>query len=118
MQNNPKKEIEVCNKNDDDNLDELPPVYREREKMLEMFVGSHGLAKACLDQDFDYALKLRTGEVIAFRGAELLNPEWIHVRIKPMDEQPTRNQIAYPAERGMDIRISDIVWVMDAPEGS
>lgn len=86
-------------------------------RLLEVLVGSHALAKACQDY-FDYAMKLRTGEVINFSFAEVLNGEWVHLEIKPMDEQPETNRIIYPAERGMDVRISDIVWVMDAPLGS
>lgn len=80
-------------------------------------IGSRALAKACFDP-FDYALKLRTGEVIAFSEARIIDPEWIHIEVKPMDDQPYQNRLPYPAIRGMDIRISDIVWVMDAPMGS
>jgi hypothetical protein len=91
---------------------EEPLNYKEFEALL----GSHALAKSCLDYPFDYALKLRTGEVIAFAGAKILSPEWMCVEVKPPNEQ--RFTLPYPAPRGMDIRISDIVWVMDAPEGS
>jgi hypothetical protein len=35
-----------------------------------------------------------------------------------MKDQPEQNRIAYPADRGLEVRIADIVWVMDAPEGS
>lgn len=91
--------------------------YKEDEKHLVAIVGSKALAKACLDS-FDYALKLRTGEVIFFSEATVLNREWIHLEVKSMEDQPTSNRIAYPAMRGVDIRLSDIVWVMDAPMGS
>ena len=86
-------------------------------KDYESFVGSAALAKACIDE-FDYALKLRTGEVVYFEFARVLNKEWVHLTLKPREDQPTANRIAYPADRGVDVRLSDIVWVMDAPNGS
>ena len=91
--------------------------YDNEEAQLGILTGSAALAKACQDP-FDYAMKLRTGEVIDFSFAKVLNKEWVHLEIKPMDEQPEANRIAYPADRGVDVRLSDIVWVMDAPRGS
>lgn len=104
-------------------LDELEQqeIVRQREleiKAVEEKLGSQALAKACLDDQFDYALRIRTGEVIRFVGAKVLNSEWITVELRPMEEQPEHHRIAFKADRGMDIRIADIVWVMDAPEGS
>jgi hypothetical protein len=90
----------------------------EREKMIRMVVGSTALAKACTDCSFDYAVRLRTGDVIRFVGAEIINSEWIHLDLGNWLDQPKSNGLAYPAERGIDVRIADIVWVMDAPEGS
>jgi hypothetical protein len=90
----------------------------EREKMIRMVVGSNALAKACTDCSFDYAVRLRTGDIIRFVGAEIINSEWIHLDLGNCLNQPTSNRLAYPAERGIDVRIADIVWVMDAPEGS
>ena len=86
-------------------------------RLIKILNFSAALAKACVDP-FDYAMKLRTGEVIDFSFATILNKEWVHLDINPMDEQPKENRIAYPAERGVDVRLSDIVWVMDAPRGS
>jgi len=82
---------------------------------IEMLCGSKALAKACQDP-FDYALRLRTGEVVLFTEAWLLNKEWVRLEVKPT--QPPRQSLPYPAPRGIDVRLSDIVWVMDAPEGS
>jgi hypothetical protein len=93
-------------------------MQQAEDKLLSIAGLPPALAKSCQDNPFDYALKLRTGEVITFSGASLLNLDWIHLTVKPMDEQPSVNRIAFPAERGMDVRLSDIVWVMDAPEGS
>lgn len=61
------------------------------------------LAKACSDPFF-YQLKLRTGETIDFESAEPINSEWVHIH----DDHP----------RGMDVRVADIVFVIDAPNGS
>ena len=88
------------------------------ERFTDMLLGSHALAKACHDDGFDYALKLRTGEVIRFMGAKILTPEWIHLDVMSMSDQPEDNYLPYKADRGVDVRIADIVWVMDAPEGS
>ena len=93
------------------------PFENEEGRLIKILTGSAALAKACQDS-FDYAMKLRTGEVINFSFARVLNKEWVHLYIKPMDEQPRENRIAYPADRGVDVRLADIVWVMDAPLGS
>lgn len=94
----------------------------EREiKTLESILGSEALAKACTDDAFDYALKLRTGEVVRFIGAKLLNREWVNITLAQNNQWDTRNNsnpFPFSANRGVDIRISDIVWVMDAPNGS
>ena len=88
----------------------------ENFTVITHLIGSRALLKSCSDY-FDYALKLRTGEVIRFRGATLLNKEWIHLKIEDAG-QNTECALPYKADRGIDIRLSDIVWVMDAPEGS
>ena len=79
--------------------------------------GSGALAKACEDY-FDYALKLKDGTIIRFYEAKILNTEWIHLDVMPQDDQPLFAHLPYKADRGVDVRISEIVWVMDAPEGS
>jgi len=81
-------------------------------------LGSHVLAKACSDKPFDYALKLRSGEVVRFSGAEIIRPGWIHLDVFPPDAQPANNGLPFPADRGIDVRIDEILWVMDAPHGS
>lgn len=94
-------------------------------RMIKSIVGSPALAKACMDAPFDYALRLKSGEVIDFSGATIVGPDWIHLYVKPADEQRVNQIPGVPAkglihlaERGMDVRISEIVWVMDAPMGS
>lgn len=83
-----------------------------------LLTGSPALAKACVDTCFQYALKLRTGDVIEFSGARIINPRWIHLEVQPMNWRSKHCNLSYLADRGVNVRIADIVWVMDAPEGS
>jgi hypothetical protein len=87
------------------------------DKLTKMLLGSSALAKACSDP-FDYALKLRTGEVIRFTEARIISSGWVHLDVVPAHWDQEGNNMPYPADRGVDVRIADIVWVMDAPEGS
>lgn len=98
------------------------------------------LNKAVLDNPFQYACGLRDGTVIEFEGAtpgdwaecerldhvadagsdeDFLNArvasEWVHLE----GIQSIRGPLGvFPFERGLDIRLSEIVWVADAPRGS
>lgn len=93
------------------NIDEdYPPEYRQQERIC----GSSALAKACSDKPFQYALKLRTGEIIQFTGATLVTEEWITLEL----DSGASSALPFPCERGIDVRIADIVWVVDAPYGS
>jgi hypothetical protein len=91
--------------------------WRMFEELTTTMLGSRALAKACVDH-FDYALKLRTGEVIRFTDAEIIRPGWIHLEVREPAAQPRMNRLPFMADRGIDVRIDEIVWVMDAPEGS
>ena len=74
------------------------------------------LAKAAYDP-FDYALKLRNGDVIFFeRADESWSDEW--AIIYPHDIHGSTNTVNLGYDRGLDIRIADIVWACDAPFGS
>ena len=90
----------------------------ECNRLSQLLLGSSALAKACMDDCFDYALKLSTGEVIRFQGAKVISPDWVHLDVLSREDQPEINSLPYRAARGVDVRICDIVWVMDAPEGS
>jgi hypothetical protein len=97
-------------------LSPIPPSAEEAEKseeLLKAILGTAVLAKACQDE-FSYAMKLRTGEVILFSGATVLNREWVNLNIG----HPTVREDGLPftSERGIDVRLADIVWVMDNPE--
>lgn len=71
------------------------------------------LAKACQDDNFEYALQLRTGQVIRFTGASI-SGEFAHLTAYGGNFP----ELPYPCPRGIDVRISDIVWCADAPTGS
>ena len=72
------------------------------------------LAKAVSDNPFQYALMLRDGTIIEFEGATLPSAGWILL------DRPKIVNRGYDAclERGIEVRIEDIVWVADAPHGS
>ena len=68
------------------------------------------LCKACYD-NWDYALKLTTGELIYFCEATQIDREWVHLsdidgfcrQVKKIEEPSLI--------RGVDVRVSEIVWV-------
>jgi hypothetical protein len=74
------------------------------------------LLKACGDP-FTYAMRLRTGEVIVFSEARI-DGEFCHISGNGEAEAEWRNEIPFEHPRGIDVRISDIVWCCDAPNGS
>jgi len=79
------------------------------------------LDKATEDQ-FIYAVRLRTGELMTFSKARL-NGEWVHLS-DPDVITPDRlgarwdRGMEFVLDRGMDVRLADIVWCADAPFGS
>ena len=74
------------------------------------------LIKACSDP-FDYALCLKNGLVIHFHQAERRG-EWITLHAFDDDTGFDKPIAGFPFPRGIDIRISEIVWCGDAPQGS
>ncbi len=90
---------------------EFPPWACERCKLR--FPPS--LIKAVGD-DFEYALELRTGEVIRFRSA-VIHGEW--ATLDGVSWGVGRvSALPFECPRGVDVRISEIVWCADAPDGS
>ena len=79
-------------------------------------LGSSVLAKAVFD-NFVYMLKVRTGEKIVFSCIELMDsPLWVHLCEAKFDNGTFDDPPHF--DRGIDVRLSDIVWVIDAPFGS
>lgn len=87
------------------------------------------LTKATFDRPWDYMLGLRDGKVIAFSGADI-SPDrmWVHLTPLPLNtisddsdwhwhKHPIQGLLMC-FERGIDVRLSDIAWVADAPWGS
>lgn len=77
------------------------------------------LLKACHDE-FDYALMVQGGSVFRFRRAQLQG-RFVHlsgvfeVNFMPVDGERYKG---YSFDRGVDVRLADILWCADAPEGS
>ena len=77
------------------------------------------LVKAFDDQPWDYALGLRDGRVIHFQGADLVKGgKWVHLPGPDQKYELKMIGIDFSFDRGLDVRISDIMWVADAPNGS
>lgn len=72
-----------------------------------------------LGDEFDYAMGLRNGTVLRFQSARITG-EWVTIELFEPNEQPVKgfNKGEYPCPRGVDIRISEIIWCADAPQGS
>ena len=82
---------------------------------IEAVVGCGALAKSMIDP-FDYAMRLRTGEMIRYVAAEIRAGGWIHLASARWDDGKGGESAIFP--RGIDVRLSEIVWVKDAPYGS
>jgi hypothetical protein len=84
------------------------------------FVGiPYDLDKACGDP-FEYAVGLRNGQIFYFEEA-IIYGAWVRLKgVKsnsvpmPRDEDLQR----FTFDRGIQIRLSEIAWVADAPYGS
>jgi hypothetical protein len=81
------------------------------------------LIKSSLD-NFQYAVRLRTGETICFSQARI-SGDWVHLSeavISPPVEipecTPSTSTTEMNVERGISVRLTEIVWIVDAPWGS
>lgn len=66
---------------------------------------------------FEYALQLRSGQVIYFSQATIKG-EWVELCIDAWSQEANARNGMPLLERGVDVRMSDIVWCADAPNGS
>lgn len=83
------------------------------------------LAKALCDPH-DYALGLEDGTVIRFQSAsaDSIDSPWVHLEdiaghtIKYQVPDHLRGSAPFTLPRGIDVRVDNIAWVVDAPMGS
>lgn len=101
------------------------PGYAYTEPDLCNLGWPYALAKAATDNGFEYALGLRTGQILVFTGAEPVEPLTTgFVRLTGVSSHwPAPDNDLHPGDdmrfdRGIEIRISEIAWVADAPWGS
>lgn len=103
-----------------DNLPDAENYLRE-QRMLEQMGWPPALRKA-LSDPYEYTFGLRDGSVIHCTHVRMLQgePEWVIVDAKGttligplqrmLDENP---DIAVSLARGLEIRVSDVVWAID-----
>jgi len=90
--------------------DQMPNMTAEgwtEEALLEI-LGSDVLLKSCFDP-YTYLVQLRTGLILYYDFATYTGGDWLHLdaaRLTPDGE---------PWERGLDVRLSDIVLAIDDP---
>ena len=101
---------------------EIPTIVPDNDKKLCFCVCEDCQAKmpnalitACQDKPWQYALGLKDGTVIEFEGASVQG-DWIH--LERNDYHDHKTVYGYPMERGMEVRLSEIVWCANAPNGS
>lgn len=97
--------------------------------VLEAAGWPHSLIKATVDP-FDYMAALRDGTIIYFEHAVPSdNRVWVNLTIKQMfrvrgplfgasNAYVEHHPDTGVYDRGVDVRVSDIVWCCDAPYGS
>jgi len=68
------------------------------------------LAKACFDNQFDYAMKLTDGTVIRFSGAQYAGKEFVHLQLEDHSEAGMFHSMfsqskarEFNFERGLDV---------------
>jgi hypothetical protein len=77
------------------------------------------LLKACYDE-FDYALKLSDGTIIRFAFAKI-HGDYVTLmggydKGTLIVDQP--KPLPFIFDRGIEVRLSEIIWCADAPDGS
>jgi len=82
------------------------------ERMSNIY-GSEIIGKAICDP-FSYALKLIDGEIIYFHEARPCTEKTIKIFF---DQPREYENLGFP-ERGMEIFVDKILWIVDAPNGS
>ena len=86
-----------------------------RRELVQRYRWPEPLAKAVEDQPWSYTLRLSSGEVIEFSGAEPADPnrEWVKLIAHTYGGFPGCPADAGLAGRGLVVRVSEIVWCFD-----
>jgi hypothetical protein len=79
-----------------------------------------------VDDPFDYAVGLKDGRIIFFHYAEPCgkNNEWALLTLDDLHKdtnaylQSMNYRVGVGKDRGLEVRVSEIVWAADAPFGS
>jgi hypothetical protein len=79
-----------------------------------------------VDDPFDYAVGLKDGTIIFFHYAEPCgkNNEWALLLLDNLHDntnayvQSMNYRVGVGKDRGLEVRVSEIVWAADAPFGS
>jgi hypothetical protein len=73
---------------------------------------------------FDYALRLSSGEIIRFHSAKI-HGDYVTLYggdgsydSQALVDCQQHSSMPFIFDRGLDVRVSDIVWCADAPSGS
>ncbi len=74
------------------------------------------LCKALVDQPFEYMLVLRNGSMIRFDGASKSREGWVLLS-NPRNQDDSKPWGCL-LDRGLEVRVADIMAVADAPHGS
>ena len=96
-----------------------------QHRALEEAHWPHALIKA-VDDPFDYAIGLKDGSIIFFEYATPMgkDKEWVFLRLSDIHSggglyARSFNRTANIGwDRGLEVRVSEIVWAADAPFGS
>ena len=76
------------------------------------------LLKACCDE-FEYACRLATGETVYFTHATISGDYCTLIGVESAAQLTYADQkLPHPFPRGLEVRVSSIVWCADAPNGS
>lgn len=108
------------NANEEDAAQEkaIQDAINEEVELARLGISGH-LAKACADP-FVYAIGLKNGHVIMFHAA-CVHPgtDWLTLEILNEDQQEdNEKRLGHKCPRGLSVRISEIAWCADAPDGS
>lgn len=99
-----------------DVLGPVSPNEAEQWEPCEDFRLPPSLCKA-VDDCFQYALKLKTGEIIQFESATV-HGDWVSLHGDGASDSKLKQHFPFPIARQVDVRIEDILWCIDAPFNS